>query len=91
MKHALLLIVCLLAITLLAGTATAPPTPAALGRFVTAGGGGTVTNGSTIILSSTVGEAVANDLSTTGTLRMGAGYWEDLTPDYPMFLPLVRK
>lgn len=91
MKRAIPIFLCLLAIALSVGSATAAPTPGELGRYVTAGGGGTVTNGSTITLVSTVGEAVASDLGTTGAVRMGGGYWQDLTPDYAMFLPLVKK
>ena len=80
----------LMVLLLAAATAAAAPNPM-LVRQVIAGGGGRISDGATLMLSSTIGEPVVGALTITGDYGEGAGFWQGLPARDYLYLPLITR
>ena len=61
----------------------------AIDWWVIASGGGQSSGGG-FVIQDTLGQPIAGD-SSNGGLILQAGYWGGVAPEYPLYLPLLRR
>jgi hypothetical protein len=62
-----------------------------VGRYVLAGGGQRVSDGSQFVLVGTLGEPVAGAAVFAGNLGLGSGYWAGAGGAHRIYLPVVSR